>query len=70
MPRRPNQIWTQYWENYLVLVKNNPLIATEVENVLRWMSYLLSGSCNLTRDHFLTINYFINRSVYLLTYNL
>ena len=42
----PLPIAIQYLEKYKSIIKENPLIATEIENVLRWVSYLVSGRFN------------------------
>ena len=32
--------------NYKNFVKQNPLIASELESALRWISYLITGICD------------------------
>lgn len=34
----------KYLYNYKEFVKHNPLVATEVESALRWISYLTTGN--------------------------
>jgi phosphoglycerol transferase MdoB-like AlkP superfamily enzyme len=31
------------FSNYKLFVKHNPLIASEIESALRWISYLITG---------------------------
>lgn len=39
----PVTLTIRYLDKYKSIIKENPLIATEIENVLRWVSYLVSG---------------------------